>query len=382
MKQLRLIFLAPMILFFAPAAQAGWSAAQRLTWTPGDSSHPSVAADSNGSIHAVWEDDTPGNNEIYYRRSTDGGSAWSAVLRLTWNSGESVLPAIAAGPGNAIHVVWMDSTPGTDEIYFRRSDDGGSTWSTVQRLTWNSGESMCPTIAVDSSAVIHIAWMDYAPANDEVYYMKSANGGASWSAPKRLTWTATSSFYPVIASYSNTHVHVVWYDDIAGNPDVYYKRSWDGGSTWGTTKRLTANSGWSCYPVAAADSTNGVHIAWHDDTSGNQEIYYDKSPDGGSTWGTVHRLTWTSGWSYYPVLAVDPNDHIHLVWYDDTPGNSEVYYRSSSNGGTTWSTSQRLTWMSGSSVFPALAIDSSDTRHLLWSDGTPGNYEIYYRKGN
>jgi hypothetical protein len=31
---------------------------------------------------------------------------------------------------------------------------------------------------------------------------------------------------------------------------------------------------------------------------------------------------------------------------------------------------------------PAMAIDSSDTIHVVWNDDTPGNTEIYYKNGN
>jgi len=370
------------LFLFAQAAQADWTPAKRLTWTSGKSSVPAAAADSNGAVHIVWEDNTPGNSEIYYKRSPDGGTTWTAAQRLTWNSGESIFPAIAIDPGNTIHVVWQDSTPGIDEIYYTRSSDGGLTWSAVRRLTWTSGSSGGPNIAIDSSPAIHIVWMDYTPSNYEVYYTNSMDAGLTWGPARRLTWTTTSSFYPVIASYSTHYVHVVWYDDTSGNLEVYYKRSWDRGSTWGTAKRLTVNSGLSGYPFAAAGSIGDIHIVWQDDTPGNQEIYYRRSTDGGSNWDTVRRLTWTLGWSYFPAMGIDSNDDIHIVWHDDTPGDSEIYYKSSLDGGSTWSATQRLTWMSGSSVYPAMAIGTGDALHLVWSDGTPGNYEIYYRKGS
>jgi hypothetical protein len=43
-------------------------------------------------------------------------------------------------------------------------------------------------------------------------------------------------------------------------------------------------------------------------------------------WGGAQRLTWTAGDSYYPGIAVDSAKTIHVVWWDDTPGNPEIYY--------------------------------------------------------
>jgi hypothetical protein len=43
-------------------------------------------------------------------------------------------------------------------------------------------------------------------------------------------------------------------------------------------------------------------------------------------WTPAKRLTWNSGTSQYPVIAVDSSDKLHVVWVDDTPGNLEIYY--------------------------------------------------------
>jgi len=102
---------------FVQAAQADWTPAKRITWTSGMSINSDMAIDSTNTIHVVWEDDTPGNREIYCRRSTDGGTTWIAAKRLTWTSGESIGAAIAVDSDNHIHVVWYDDTPGNHEIY-------------------------------------------------------------------------------------------------------------------------------------------------------------------------------------------------------------------------------------------------------------------------
>ncbi len=44
-------------------------------------------------------------------------------------------------------------------------------------------------------------------------------------------------------------------------------------------------------------------------------------------WTAAKRLTWTSGWSHAPAMALDSGNAIHVVWPDDTPGNYEIYYK-------------------------------------------------------
>jgi len=358
-----------------------WGTTKRLTWTSGDSQDPAIAIDSNTNLHVVWCDYTAGNSEIYYKRSTDGGLTWSGSKRLTWNSGNSVYPAIAIDSNNNLHVVWHDSTPGNDEIYYKRSTDGGLSWGAAKRLTWNSGNSGYPAIAIDSNNNLHVVWEDSTPGNSEIYYKRSTDGGSTWSATKRITWTSSGSYDPAIAIDSNTNLHVVWYDWTPGNYEIYYKRSTDGGSTWGATKRLTWTSSDSYDPAIAIDSNTNLHVVWYDWTPGNYEIYYKRSTDGGSTWGATKRLTWNSGSSQEPAVGIDTNNNLHMMWRDSTPGNYEIYYKRSTDGGSTWSATKRVTWTSGGSYGPAIAIDSNNNLHVVWYDYTPGNYEIYYKKG-
>jgi len=377
-KEFLIIVLFLVLIFLTQNVEAQtWQATKRLTWNSGDSWYPAIATDSSGNIHVVWEDNTPGNYEIYYKKSTDGGATWS-TKRLTWNSGTSAYPVIAADSSGNIHVVWIDDTPGNYEIYYKKSTDGGATWST-KRLTWNSGDSWYPAIAADSSGNIHVVWMENTPGNWEIYYKKSTDGGATWST-KRLTWNSGTSAYPAIAAESSGNIHVVWYDNTPGNAEIYYKKSTDGSATWQATKRLTWNSGTSAYPAIAADSSGNIHVVWYDYTPGNAEIYYKKSTDGGISW-TTKRLTYNSGYSAIPAIATDSSGNIHVVWHDNTPGNREIYYKKSTDGGATWQATKRLTWNSGYSAVPAIATDSSGNIHVVWFDYTPGNYEIYYKKG-
>jgi len=358
-----------------------WGATKRITWTSSDSYDPEIAIDSNNNLHLVWCDYTPGNSEIYYKRSTDGGLTWSGSKRLTWNSGNSVYPAIAIDSNNNLHVVWCDSTPGNWEIYYKRSTDGGLSWGAMKRLTWNSGSSCDPAIAIDSNNNLHVMWHDWTPGNWEIYYKRSTDGGSTWNATKRITWTSSDSYDPEIAIDSNNNLHLVWCDYTPGNSEIYYKRSTDGGLTWSGSKRLTWTSGNSVYPAIAIDSNNNLHVMWHDWTPVNSEIYYKRSTDGGSTWSATKRLTWNSGSSCDPAIAIDSNNNLHLVWEDSTPGNSEIYYKRSTDGGSTWSATKRVTWTSGGSYGPAIAIDSNNNLHVVWYDYTPGNHEIYYKKG-
>jgi hypothetical protein len=121
MKQKSFILIGMIIVLFVQfSGSQTWSVSKRLTWDPADSSSPSVVVDYSDRIHVVWEDYAPGHGEIYYKRSTNGGGNWSWAKRLTWNSGLSIWPKIAVDSFSDLHLVWEDTSPGNYEIFYKK----------------------------------------------------------------------------------------------------------------------------------------------------------------------------------------------------------------------------------------------------------------------
>jgi hypothetical protein len=150
-----------------------------------------AAVDSKSHIHLVHQEDKSGNQEIFYIRTTDGGLSWTRK-RLTWTFGISYQPAIAADSGSNIHVVWQEYFRWPNyEIYYKKSTDGGASWIVTKRLSWSAGTSINPDVVVDTGGNIHVVWQDDTIGNNDVYYKRSTNGGVSWST-KKLSWNSES----------------------------------------------------------------------------------------------------------------------------------------------------------------------------------------------
>ena len=383
-KKIFCVVLAVFLISSAGLLGQTWDSPNRLTWNLGFSVMPVVGVDFHDMVYVVWVDSAPGVDEIYFKRSIDQGSSWGAMKRLTWNTTYSDSPYLAIGPGKTLNVVWTEymGTSAAGDIFYKNSSDSGNTWSPTQRLTWSSDDTRYPAASVDSSGNLYVLWReDLSGNNMEIYLKKSTNSGANWSAIQRITWNSGDSRSPHIATDSSNNIHIVWCDDSSGDFEILYKKSTNGGTNWSANKRITWSSGLSGNPFIAAASGNNLYIVWKDNVSGNDEIYCKKSTNSGSTWSALQRLTWNSGDSGAPVLAVDSSNNLHLVWEDQTPGACEVFYKSSTNAGTSWSAPQRLTWNSGWSEVPSVAVDSTGYIQVLWHDNTPGGYEIFHKRG-
>jgi hypothetical protein len=359
---------------------AAWEPDTRLTddggisWTSYTSAR-CLAAGPGGGLYAVWFDDRDGNYEIYTKRSTDHGTTWEADTRLTDDAADQYHPAVAVAD-TIVHVVWWDERNGLNsEIYYRRSTDAGATWLEDARLTDNSAKSHFPSIAAAGDTV-HVVWWDERTGWD-IYYKRSTDAGATWSDDIPLTATPGLSMWPSVA-VSQGSVHVVWFDDRDGNQEIYYKRSTDGGATWEADTRLTTADFYSEYPVVAAAGPF-VHAAWSDNRDGNYEAYYKRSTDGGATWEADVRLSSADRSSTAMSLAV-LGARVHLFWADNREWYwPEVFHRSSGDNGLTWDADERLTFDNQPSDRPTgCAWDSLVA--VLWEDGRDGNWEIYFKR--
>ena len=104
-----------------------WGAIVNVSNTPGASTDPRVAISEDGSVHVTWQD-TPGNGDIFYARSTNGGVSFRASINLSNTSGPSNdHQLLTEGPN--VYVVWVDYTTNAGgEIYFKKISNNGDTF--------------------------------------------------------------------------------------------------------------------------------------------------------------------------------------------------------------------------------------------------------------
>jgi len=268
----------------------------------------------------------------------------------------------------------------------------------------NSGSSKWPSLYLDSNNRPHIAWEDDSSGiwpYWEIYYLKW--NGSAWvdvdgtgtESINILTTHPNSSgeSFPSLCLDTSGNPHIAWYDETSGNNEIYYLK-WDG-SAWvdvdGSGQEsinISNNSGNSCHPSLYLDTSGNPHIAWYDDSSGNYEIYYFKW--NGSAWvdadgtGTESiNISNTGFTSLNPSLCLDTSGNPHIAWYEDW----EIYYLKWN--GSAWvdadgsgQESINISNNSGTSYSPSLYLDGTGNPHIAWYDDTSGNAEIYYLKWN
>jgi hypothetical protein len=149
---------------------------------------------------------------IFFVSSSDGGQTFTAPKSISGNVlyGQGSHPVV--GPDGALYVFWDGAArlATKDSTYMVKSTDGGATWgSPVKVSELNEIEELgdtafrvnsFPAAAVAPNGDLYAAWAsDTEPIGAVVYYSKSTDGGAHWSAPVRAFSDATRTAvgYPV-----------------------------------------------------------------------------------------------------------------------------------------------------------------------------------------
>ena len=291
----------------------------------------------------------------------------------------------AAAEGDLVLVVWDDSTPGPTSILERRSLNAGSTFPNIIN---NLGGTFSPDIAVSdftASDIVHVVWEGSVPGKifTEILYRRSLDGGATFGPTINISDTFGVSFAPKIAVFNNI-VHVVWQDTDPGNqntpPDIFYKRSTDGGATFpNVIKNLSSNAGDSISPAIAVSGDNGnnVYVVWNDNTAGNQDILYRRSTNAGSTFpNVIKNLSSNAGDSTFPAIAVS-GSVVHVVWTDNTFGIPDILHRRSLDGGNTFpNIIKNISGSGGGAASGAAIAVLGDNVHIVWQE----TQDILYRR--
>ncbi|MCX6162719.1 MAG: T9SS type A sorting domain-containing protein [Ignavibacteriae bacterium] len=153
-----------------------WEQDVRLTDDFDYAYYPSVAV-SGAVVHVVWHAQHQGHDVIYYKRSTDAGVSWGADTRLTNDTSWSEYPSVAVS-GLAVHVVWRDERDGNDEIYYKLSTNAGINWGADTRLTNDTALSSGSSVAI-SGSVVHVVWRDERDGIfTEIYYKRNPTGNS------------------------------------------------------------------------------------------------------------------------------------------------------------------------------------------------------------
>lgn len=328
---------------------------------------------ANGnSVFAVWADNTPGNFDIFFRRSTDGGATWGQIINLSATPISSRFPQIAVD-GNNVFVIWDDFTDfnSPHKVILRRSTDGGATFLPAQQLSDDppSGQFCFSNIAASGNLVLPY-WVDCRPNTfDQTYYRRSLDSGANFDPITLTPGNGGTSATKIIMTGSD--VYILTSSTALPTGALLLRRSLNGGVAFEAAKTIWPTS------VNAADivgNGNSVYVLFRPQSQfGSNDISFIRSTDSGATFSSpinVSNVPSTVGASNGHLKLLD--QQLYFVWSETDavsgtppfPAVTDTYFRKSIDGGVTFSPKMNLS-NNKTSVQPTIGATSQGV-YVTW----------------
>lgn len=321
---------------------------------------------------------------------------------------------IAINPANPDNLL-----AGANINFYYYSMDGGRSW-TEGRLSSTFGVWGDPCVVFDGAGNAYYGHLSN-PADgywiDRIVVQKSADGGRTWNdgagvglnPPKNQDkeWLAVD----LTESPHRNSIHMAWTEfDTYGSASpwdssrVLFSSSRDAGITWSDPVRVSDRGGDArdddntvegAVPAVGPDGE--IYLSW----SGHGNIYFDRSLDGGKTFG-VDRIVaeQPGGWNFdvpgisrcngLPVTTCDVSHSpyrgtVYIMWSDQRNGeeDTDVFLIKSRDGGVSWSAPLRVNTDAPGrhQFFPWMAVDQSTGRiYIVFYDrrNTTGNATDVY----
>jgi hypothetical protein len=263
---------------YAQLDSGRWSRAAAILSSPeGATLQPAAAIDNEGSILAVWSGGQ--NGEIYFSRA----SASEAALPSEWTEPQSLpipgpggtSPAIGVDSAGTTYVVYAVPLNDRRGIYLLKSDDSGENWAEPLKVfagvpadsTLVTTEMIVePRLALSGMGQLHVIWRQQpavSSTGDTMYYVRSTDGGASWSVAEQVG-SESQQDVPVlwheIVSAGGNAVHRIWQEWELGRLNVWHQRSLDNGQVWSAPLQVAVLDAISVPATLTADSAGQLHL--------------------------------------------------------------------------------------------------------------------------
>lgn len=289
-------------------------------------------------------------------------------IDLPGSSAEEV--SIAINPVNPDNII-----AGSNLRWFYSSFDGGRTWTQGELGGGTWGD---PAVLFDRDGRAYIANLVYGW--DAIIVRRSDDGGRNWSAPVKLFGPSSDSARAGSLFRSSLqdkeylatdlsdgpyggNIYAAWTDftlygsqNPADSSVIVFARSTNRGESFEPFVRISDRGGNAIDSdetvegaVPAVGPAGEVYVAW----AGPDGLYFDRSFDGGVTFGTDRLISdMPGGWDIeisgisrsngLPITVADVSTSPHrgtvyVNWVDQRNGDPDVFILKSTDHGDTWS---------------------------------------------
>jgi hypothetical protein len=343
-------------------------------------SETSIAINQNtGTLCSAWNDSysgvVQGTGYASFGSSTNGGASFTdhgAFGSRSFGDPSVIWRAL----DGFFYVTSIDSSGGLN--IFRSTDD--CTTMVFLALAHSGTSDDKEMLGVDNNPTsphygrIYMGWTNFTTGRIQDTF---SDTGTSWSTPVSLSGTGVTvqGAWPAVAPDGTVYMGWVRWDPYFSGPiSIEIAKSTNGGTSWslvtdpmsGKTNPYLQSAETACgrpalngnirylpspQIVVSPDGTLNAVYSYDPDTRGVGDVinvYYRRSTDGGTTWNTEVQLNddGTLRDQFFPTISAGPTGRLVATWYDRRLDSGNLLFtywmRSSEDGGATWSPSVQV----------------------------------------
>ncbi len=265
---------------------------------------------ADGHIYSAWSINASCCGSDVFSRSVDGGASFEAAVPVQESP---IFGATAVGPDGEVYVVGRRSGNSSQFIVSKSvsARNPGGTASFESAAQVDLGGNQVIGAGPNPGGLLGQAWVVVNPAPGprrgevyvlvsvnppgtdplDVHFVRSSDGGATWSAPVRVNDDPTDNgawqWFGTLSVAPNGRLDAVWNDTRADpggfDSELYYSFSSDGGTTWSpgvaVSPAFDPHLGFpqqqklgDYYHMISDDV--GADLAWAATFNGEQDVYY------------------------------------------------------------------------------------------------------------
>jgi BNR repeat-like domain len=413
------LFMA-FLLPHALGADATFRPQLRVGFTQGDQWEPAIAADGYGHVYILYPQyaRVPGCPKcplpsMILVVSKDNGVTWQPPREITPPGTGEYDAQVVVDPADhrTVYAAWLQNKK-TDMVVAKSVDFGQSWWIVIANRGTEDADK--PVLAARGANV----YVGFNRAR-KIWVAASHDGGITFTS------STVNTKVPLVRSLAggatvdpSGNVFVSWAgytrsDGLKGHNNLYVSKSSDLGKTW-TTRLLDTSaappdcSAYHCERgylgaqiTMASDAGGTLYALWNSGVPDRapQRMYVASSTTAGETWSRKLNVSLApvGAEHAFPAIVAGAAGDVRVAWMDTRRAPLwNTYYRSSTNGGATWSAESKLSgFVPGYPYIQRLGfsfpfgdyfeinIDSIGHTQAVWGEGqnfrSPGS--IWYSNG-
>jgi len=349
----------------------GWERPRQISDRGIESKNP--AADSRGNLVAVvYEGTIKGMSGIYASVSVNGGADFIQPVKIAeYASSINRNPGITISRGGEMYVVWniLSEDEANGAIFFSKSEDLGATWSAPEQITFGMQMEILPVLVFDEKDKLHLFYTAYSERIFNLFHSVKVEG--KFTPPEavaRFKGNVKGAFFPAVKFNKNNAV-VLWQTKEESYIDhLYFVKSEDYGESWSDVEKITEGKSNNQAPsIEILDDI--IYVVYMNNSEKSWAINMLRGYRLGDRWDEVPlKVSTTNANCFSPDITIGPDNELFVTWYDLREKGSRIFYRKYSSRNRELLEENKLSPKQAPGRNPA-ALGSGKKLLVFWDEG-------------